>query len=229
VPVRNKQWRATMLIIITAVLFSAALAVNGEVHNKLTCQLSPADVPKDWITMTDPCVKKMSEQVMAELNAAMVYLAMGAHFNRDNINRPGFSKLFFHSASEEREHAMKLIEYLLMRGELTEDVRALIQNPVPNKSSWADAVTALREALELEASVTRSIRDIIKVCEEPPEEKGVVFNDYHLADYLTGEFLEEQYSGQRVLAGHISTLGKLMDTHGPIGEFLFDKRLLAME
>jgi ferritin heavy chain len=35
--------------------------------------------------------------------------------------------MFFEAGSEEREHAMKLIEYLLMRGELTSDVSSLIQ------------------------------------------------------------------------------------------------------
>lgn len=46
------------------------------------------------------------------------------------------------------------------------------------------------------------------------------------ADYLTGEFLEEQYKGQRDLAGKISTLGKMVDSNGAeLGEFLFDKSL----
>lgn len=48
-------------------------------------------------------------------------------------------------------------------------------------------------------------------------------------DYLTGDFLDEQYKGQRSLAGKVSTLGKMMATHGPLGEFLFDKKLLNEE
>lgn len=54
-------------------------------------------------------------------------------------------------------------------------------------------------------------------------------NYLQLVDYLTGEFLEEQYKGQRDLAGKISTLGKMMQTHGALGEFLFDKKLLNGE
>lgn len=65
-----------------------------------------------------------------ELKAAIQYLAMAAHFSRDTINRPGFAKLFFEAASEEREHAIKLISYLLMRGELTSDVSTLIRTSV---------------------------------------------------------------------------------------------------
>lgn len=52
----------------------------------------------------------------------------------------------------------------------------------------------------------------------------VFFAGFQLVDYLTGTYLEEQYNGQRELAGKISTLDKLMATHGAIGEFLFDKR-----
>lgn len=48
-------------------------------------------------------------------------------------------------------------------------------------------------------------------------------------DYLTGEFLTEQYKGQRDLAGKISTLGKMIATNGVLGEFLFDKKLLNNE
>jgi ferritin heavy chain len=62
-------------------------------------------------------------------------LFQGAHFSRDTINRPGFAKLFFEAASEERQHAIKIISYLLMRGELTSEIRQLIQNPVSNPST----------------------------------------------------------------------------------------------
>lgn len=88
------------------------------------------DIPKDWIDMVNPCVRKMREQVQEELNASIQYLAMGAHFSKDTINRPGFAKHFFEASSEERQHAIKLISYLLMRGELTTDISELIKTYV---------------------------------------------------------------------------------------------------
>lgn len=83
----------------------------------------------------------------------------------------------------------------------------------------------------MEAKVTKMIRGVIGKCESAKKKKNgeagnEVDNDYHLVDYLTGEFLEEQYHGQRELAGMISTLDKMMLSHGPIGEFLYDKKLL---
>lgn len=38
--------------------------------------------------------------------------------------------MFFESASEERDHAIKIIGYLLMRGGLTKDISQLIRDPV---------------------------------------------------------------------------------------------------
>lgn len=68
--------------------------------------------------MSGGCIGEMRRQIQAEINASVKYLAMGAHFAQDTVNRPGFAEFFFKSASEEREHATKLIEYLLMRTNL---------------------------------------------------------------------------------------------------------------
>lgn len=92
---------------------------------------------------------------------------------------------------------------------------------IPETTIWDSGLSALKDALKLEANVTKKIRDVIKACENAPE-----FNDYHLVDYLTGDFLEEQYKGQREIAGRIATLDKMVDKHGALGEFLYDKKLL---
>jgi len=205
-------------IVLLGCAFSTASA------EKLDCTTKKPNITEVWLDMVDPCIDEMRSQIQKELNAAMTYLAMGAHFSRDTINRPGFAKMFFESASEERGHAIKLISYLLMRGELKSKVSSLIdQTFVPKVTSWDNAFAAMTNALELEATVTKSIREVIKKCEGTDKE----FNDYHLVDYLTGEFLEEQYHGQRELAGKLSTLGKMMESHGVLGEFLYDKTLLG--
>ncbi|CAH2062192.1 unnamed protein product, partial [Iphiclides podalirius] len=206
-----------------AVIFAAAalLAVCTPTSAK-QCNVNPVNIPKTWITMHQSCRSSMRRQIQMEVAASMQYLAMGAHFSRDGINRPGFAKLFFDAGSEEREHAMKLIDYLLMRGELDTDVTSLIQIRSPERKSWESGVDALEHALKMETEVTKSIRSVIIACEADP-------NDYHLVDYLTGEFLEEQYKGQRDLAGKASTLKKMMDRHSSLGEFLFDKKLLGMD
>ncbi|XP_066143808.1 ferritin heavy chain-like [Euwallacea fornicatus] len=193
---------------------------------ELHCEHKKPDIPTEWLDLHDSCTNVVKAHIMEELKAALQYMAMGAHFSRDQVNRPGFAKLFFNAASEEREHAVKLIHYLLMRGKLTDGVTDLVikNNLAPSVTEWADAASALRDALKLEATVTNKIKTLISVCDGSTAATNI--NDYHLADYLTGEFLTEQYEGQRDLAGKLSNLDKMMDSHGVLGEFLFDKKLL---
>lgn len=215
-------------MIIASVLVLIAVS-SAQALDTTKCSPPTGEVPEEFKDMTKGCFGEMRRQIQTEIDASMQYLAMGAHFARDTINRPGFSEFFFKAAAEEREHSHKLIEYLLMRGNLTDGISSLITVNLPKKLLWETGVEALKDALRYEASVTRSIKQVIAQCEEDPVEIGektVNVNDYHLVDYLTGVYLEEQYHGQRDLAGKISTLDKLMKSHGPLGEFLFDKKLL---
>lgn len=207
-----------LLLALSALLAVCAPALATQ------CNVNPVNIPREWVTMHRSCRDSMRRQIQMEVAASLQYLAMGAHFSKDSVNRPGFAKLFFEAASEEREHAMKLIEYLLMRGELTSDVTSLVTVRPAERTTWDNGVVALEHALRMEADVTKSIRTVISDCEGDKE-----FNDYHLVDYLTGDFLDEQYKGQRDLAGKASTLRKMIERHASLGEFLFDKKLMGMD
>jgi len=200
-----------------ATFFVMALAIDSAFAD-MKCSSPIPKLPETWIDLKGECLDAMRSQIQKEIDASYAYLAMGAHFSRDTINRPGFAEMFFKAAKEEREHGSKLIEYLSMRGQLTKDVTDLIKVPTVQKQEWTDGASALEDALLLEISVTKSIRELIQTCEKKP-------NYYHLVDYLTGVYLEEQLHGQREIAGKLSTLKKMMITHGALGEFLFDKDL----
>ncbi|KAF4517556.1 hypothetical protein B566_EDAN005120 [Ephemera danica] len=163
------------------------------------------------------------------------YAPKGSDYH-DSVNRPGFAKFFFHSANEEREHATKFLEYLAMRGEFAENLAENgIQHMLDYKPTWKSGTHALKVALELEIKVTKQIRKIITTCEKGENNRNDISgyqpngNDYHLVDYLTGEFMDEQHKGQRELAGMISTLNKMHHAKGSLAEFLFDKKLLKGE
>ena len=120
-----------------------------------------------------------------------------------------------------------------MRGELTSDIGNLLKFSVKPPNDWKSGLFALKEALKLEADVTFSLRNIIAKCENSTVSDAKfnrkATNDYHLVDYLSGDFLEEQYKGQRDLAGKITTLSKMLKSQKHLGEFLFDKKLLNGE
>ncbi|KAL7728819.1 hypothetical protein ACLKA6_004172 [Drosophila palustris] len=187
-----------------------------------TCSIRSNAVFKGWPDMKRPCVEAMRNQIQKEIFASTQYLAMAAHFATDTVNRPGFAEHFIKAAKEEREHGSKLVEYLSMRGQLTDTVKNLISVPTVAVEKWS-GLSALEAAFKLETEVTNSIRALIKTCEGTA--KSGEDNDYHLVDYLTGVYLEEQLTGQRELAGQITTLEKMMSAHGELGEFLFDKNM----
>lgn len=168
-----------------------------------------------WNGVDDQCLVALHRQINMEFNASILYLKYAAFFGQEKVNLPGFEKFFFKAAGEEREHGIKLIEYALMRGQAPVD-KASFKLDYKPLSPPADGEAALRAALKKEEEVTHSIRGVIKACEEGS-------NDFHLADYLTGEYLDEQHKGQRELAEKISTLNKMKKTSGKLGEFLFDK------
>lgn len=203
------------------------ISVFNIVFADMQCHYNALDLDKNWLTMGDSCLEKMRDQINKEVDASIQYLALGAHFSRDVVNRPGFAKFFFESASEEREHAKQLISYLLTRGELYPfNNNLIVINKMKVRStSWKSGSDALKNALSLEHNVTEHIKSVIQQCENSPRQsssKGFP-NDYHLVDYLT-EFLGEQYKSMRNIAGKISTLLKLSKNE-QLGEFLLDKQL----
>ena len=71
----------------------------------------------------------------------------------------------------------------------------------------------------MEKAVSKSVKDIIDVCEP----KG----DLYSADWLTGNWLEEQLGGQRKLAGMINSLSSFRKTHEHLADWMFSNQLLS--
>ncbi|XP_043200892.1 ferritin subunit-like [Amphibalanus amphitrite] len=159
------------------------------------------------------CATAIRNQISRELEASFTYLAAGAHFAQDNVNRPGVSKIFFDHAKEEREHAIKLADYLSMRGD--RDTSYLQASYAPLKYSWTNVLEGLTDALAIEKAVTRHVSDMINACER----------DWHAADWLTAEMLDEQHKGSREFSGHIAKLGRMLVSQPNLAEYMFDKEL----
>ncbi|XP_078036121.1 ferritin 1 heavy chain [Augochlora pura] len=200
------------------VLLASFLFIAVSSEQILTCTHDSPDLKQQWVTLNKECTGALNDQFYKEIEAARTYLIMGARFSEYTYNRPGFSEFFFKAANEEREHGIKILEYMSMRGiVISNDIFLSMKNLTLNTSvPGKTGLEALETALDKEVAITKNIRDLIEKCEK----------DYHLADYLTTDFLDEQYKGQRDLAGKIKTLSKMNNN---LGEFLFDKKLLKGE
>lgn len=163
------------------------------------------------------CMNHLRSHIKRELQAAVTYLAMGAWANHYSVQRPGLANFFFDSASEEREHGLKLLGYLRMRGHNELDILPSSLEPLNGKYEWENSLSALRQALKMEKDVTESIKKIIDYCADA--------EDHQLADYLTGDFMEEQLKGQRNVAGLANTLQGVLRKQPRLGEWIFDNNL----
>lgn len=179
-----------------------------------------ANIPvnNDLYTFKPVIEAAINEQISLELHASLTYMTMAAHFGKDSKHKLGMKKFFLKNSEEERDHALKLMEYLISRsGSLKKlDVK------MPTQYSWKNSLDAMQSAYGLEADVSSNLLSLHRNVTGP-------FPDPHLADLLESEFLREQVESQRQLKGYITMLEDLYhdskhEKHG-IAEFLFDQHL----
>lgn len=174
------------------------------------------------------CTDAIANQINRELNAAFTYLYMAAHFDDNRIARPGMAKFLYESASEERHHAIMMIDYLNSRGVFYDknfDFAAndASQTVLKEIAKEPTVTRALIIALNLEIEVTNHIYNIVKACDA----------DFHGADFFTDPILAEQHDGVRQLQGAIRAFKDLRGgaansiESDALAEFIFDKKMLA--
>lgn len=110
------------LLAATLSLFLLLEGSNG------SCSIGEESDPRGKAKASDgyndhiDCTAALRSQIKMEFEAALQYMLMGAHFAQDTINLGGFSKMFFEHANEERQHGIKFIEFLKMRGDDSADL-----------------------------------------------------------------------------------------------------------
>ena len=120
--------------------------------------------------------KAFNEQIGHEFGASMQYISIAAHFSQRQLKL--LAKIFFEQADEEKQHAMKFVQYLL-------DTKAELKIPsIPAPTPvFASAEDAVGAALKWEQEVTRQITALMDL--------AVKQNDY-LAQSFLQWFIDEQ-------------------------------------
>jgi ferritin len=139
--------------------------------------------------------KAFNEEIGRELFASHQYIAIACYFDGRALKK--LAALFFKQADEEREHAMKFVEYLNEVGGKVE-VPA-IEAP---KSDFQSAEEAVRLALEWEIEVTNRINDLMTMAIEQ--------KDYAAQEFLDW-FVKEQVE-------EVSTMQDLLQIVQQVGE-----------
>lgn len=106
--------------------------------------------------LSEKLVDALNAQIGIEYTASIKYDAIGSYFTTEEL--PQLAKFFFKQSTEEREHAHKLIKFVLDRDAL---VRIpAIPAPTPTFPTCVDAV---KHALAGEEHVTASIHKLYEL------------------------------------------------------------------
>lgn len=121
-------------------------------------------------------IDALNAQVAREFAAAHQYTAIGTYYAGETF--PRLAEFFYEQASEEREHAMKMVDYLLAT-ESPVDFGG-IDAPA---TRFEDHIAPIRLALDNERDVTVHISELFSIARET--------NDFRSEQFLHW-FLEEQ-------------------------------------
>ena len=136
---------------------------------------------------SDELIAALNAQVGHELAASHQYVAIAAYFDAEAL--PQLALFFYRQADEEREHAMKIVKFLL-------DVGGAVEIPaVPAPRAAFDSVeAAVGLAVENEERVTGQIYELV---ERARDDK----------DYIAMKFLDWFVDEQRE---EMATMGALL-------------------
>jgi ferritin len=104
--------------------------------------------------ISDKMVAAINKQIGNEFGAFLQYVAIAAYFGNESL--PELSRHFNQQAMEEREHAMKFVNFVLDAGGLPE-IPAI---PAP-QSRFSSAEEAVKLSLTWEETVTKQINGLL--------------------------------------------------------------------
>ncbi|MBW6464304.1 MAG: ferritin [Bacillota bacterium] len=137
--------------------------------------------------LSDKLLEKLNEQITHEFFSAHYYLAMAAHFKKEDLD--GFANFFIVQAEEERFHAMKFFEFINDQG--NDAVITGFKDPKRNFES-AEEIFAL--ALEHEKLVSSLINDLMALAQEEKHYPSISF-----LQWFIDEQVEEEASMSKML------------------------------
>ena len=138
--------------------------------------------------ISDKMAAAINTQIGNEFGAMIQYVSIGAHFGSENL--PELSKHFHKQAMEEKDHALRFVNYVVDAGARV----AIPAIPAP-KSGFKSAEEAVQLSLDWEVTVTRQINGLVDL--------AIKENDHITRNFLqwfVNEQLEEISSMETLLS-----------------------------
>ena len=130
--------------------------------------------------ITNTMQDAINEQINRELYSSYLYLSMAAYFEDKNLS--GFSKWMRLQEAEEREHAMKLYEFLVDRGG-----RVALKAIAAPESDWKSTMELFKQVAAHEAAVTASIHSLYELALKEKDYPAQVMLNWFIAEQVEEE------------------------------------------
>ena len=150
----------------------------------------------------------LNRQIGHEFGASIQYVAIAGHFDCEGL--PMLARHFYRQAEEEREHAMRIVKYLVDAGGRLE----IPEIPAP-RSKFGSAEEAVRLSLEWERTVTGQINELMNLA---------ITNKDHITQNFLDWFVKEQLEEM----SSMDTLLRMVHRAGETG-LLFVENYLAQQ
>jgi ferritin len=159
------------------------------------------------MTMNADLKKSLNKQITMEFHSSSIYLSMAADFFAKNFT--GFGQWMLVQSKEETGHGMKILKYLLERGETVE----LETIEAPPKT-WANPLEAFKAAFAHEQKVTKSIGTLMEAARDKKDHAAEIF-----LQWFVTEQVEEEVNADAI----VKKLEFIKDVPG--GLYMLDKEL----
>jgi ferritin len=125
-------------------------------------------------------IDAFQQQIGREYAAAHQYVAIGAYFDVQTL--PSLARFFYAQAEEEREHATKMVGYLVDLGSQPK----LAEVAAPTED-FEDHVAPIRIALEQERANTVAIHELFGIARETNDHASEVFLHWFISEQVEEE------------------------------------------
>jgi ferritin len=140
-----------------------------------------------------------------ELSSSLAYMAIHAYF--DDANLEGFAHWMRRQYEEEHRHAVKLFDFMLLRG----SVPTILSLEAPTKD-FASPLSAMQTALEHEQKVTAAINSLYDLAAKESDHATQVMLQWFINEQLEEERSVEMILEQVRLSGENSGALLLIDS-----------------
>jgi len=131
--------------------------------------------------------KALNKQINEELYASYLYLSMSAFFESKNLS--GFAHWMKLQSQEEYGHAMKIYDYVFLKGGQVE----LFAIPEPKKE-WNSTLNVMEDTLAHEQKVTKLINDLVDLASAEKDHATASF-----LNWFVDEQVEEEDNATKIL------------------------------